>query len=213
MDDGRSRVWPVLSIGWNLKGPEWRADMIDSFVKIVEKLIELRRYREDRNRRLFNDTVSLIFKDIEEIHRDYLQMFSACEMSLEENESLSKIVKDFRKARLKYEPTRRRILIILAELAGKTELAQFQWLFFHMHSYFSKADSSVTVMAPMPSGFTRSSRHLTFMERTLQYARWAVDSSAYRRDIIFSTREWRKRLESDWHQVCESYAKAFTKSL
>ncbi len=49
--------------------------MLDALVKIIDRLIELAKYREERFRRIFDKLIEPTYEDLTIIHSDYLEMF------------------------------------------------------------------------------------------------------------------------------------------
>jgi hypothetical protein len=49
--------------------------MIDAFSKVIDRLIQLVEYRDKRLRRVFDEVLTPIFKDLESIHNDYDSIF------------------------------------------------------------------------------------------------------------------------------------------
>jgi hypothetical protein len=49
--------------------------MFDALVKIIDRLIELAKYREERFRRIFDKLIEPTYEDLKIIHSDYLEMF------------------------------------------------------------------------------------------------------------------------------------------
>jgi hypothetical protein len=49
--------------------------VLDALVKIIDRLIELAKYREERFRRIFDKLIEPTYEDLKIIHSDYLEMF------------------------------------------------------------------------------------------------------------------------------------------
>ena len=88
--------------------------MIDGLVKIVDRLIELVKYREEKSRRIFEKLIEPVFNDLVVIHKDYLAMFvevsslipSDGDGTKKQKKKLSEALRYLSKKRIEFETTR-----------------------------------------------------------------------------------------------------------
>jgi|LGVF01.1.fsa_nt_gb hypothetical protein len=58
--------------------------MLDLLLKLIDKLVELLKEREAANRRMFEDHIEPIYKDVQTIVDDYRQVLSSVMQQLED---------------------------------------------------------------------------------------------------------------------------------
>src|SRR5688572_2057140 len=74
--------------------------MIDSLVKVAEKLVELGRLRDQRREHRFNAVVKPMFEALHEVHKDYLDLLQTAREAVASNTALADVLKVIEKRRL-----------------------------------------------------------------------------------------------------------------
>jgi hypothetical protein len=97
--------------------------MIDTLIQILDRLIQLLRVRGKRRARRFQELWEPTFRELRDVHGDYLAMFQACKQNLvriKNNESdgvpvrgLEEIASELRRRRLEFEPVRRQLIALI----------------------------------------------------------------------------------------------------
>ncbi|RKI50936.1 hypothetical protein D7X55_35115 [Corallococcus sp. AB049A] len=101
--------------------------MIDLLLKLIDRLIQLKQYKTQRLERVFRSIIEPTYKELAEIHRDYLQMFeelgrqlpSPLEMNDEAGKrQLLRTAEQLRQRRILFEPVREKVSALKRELFG-----------------------------------------------------------------------------------------------
>ena len=183
--------------------------MFDGLVRIVDRLIELRKYREERNLRLFNSSVKKIYEDMREVHADYLVIFKSCEDALNKNTPLREIADTITSERLRYEPTRVQIKAMLWELVDKPELASYKELLTGLISYFSLIEGLTRPGTP-------SAALLDLLEAAESNSLGDIEGqfNEKKQETVRKTVSAHLQLLRDrWNELSRLYAKAYSKAL
>jgi hypothetical protein len=136
--------------------------MIDSLVKVAEKLVELLKYRKQLREEQFAKSIDMVFQELKNVHQDYLKLFSNCAQALREKEDLSQIADSLFANRLEHEAMRRSIRALAESLAQNKTLKKFQPFFMEVNNYFQSGT--------FPND-TRSSALLNELERCVRERR------------------------------------------
>jgi hypothetical protein len=91
--------------------------MIDSSVKLLDKLVQFLNYRRASKEFAFVQLVVPTYENLKAIHEDYLQMFEWCKNELKKGTDIYVIADHLMKERLEQEALRQSILITRTELA------------------------------------------------------------------------------------------------
>jgi len=134
--------------------------MVDTFVKLIEKLTELAKYRKDLKDKSFDVLITQVFKDIKIIHTDYLKIFETCRIELSKNAELTEIAGKFMKDRIENEALRRNIIQSVEVFFKNEKLKKYTQFFWSVTSYFSRAE--------IHGRDTRSSMFLMDLERCIK---------------------------------------------
>jgi hypothetical protein len=97
--------------------------MIDTLIQVLDRLIQLLRVRGKRRVRRFQEIWEPTFRELREVHGDYLAMFQTCKQDLVRimrSESdvprvrgLEEIANELRRRRLEFEPVRRQLIALI----------------------------------------------------------------------------------------------------
>ena len=100
--------------------------MLSALLSIIDRLIKLREYRNERVQKVFDKVLEPIFNDLLLVHRDYIQMFQKAGELLPEraygpakfNHSLREAADYLRKQRIEFEPARVQLRTMVREIRG-----------------------------------------------------------------------------------------------
>ena len=111
--------------------------MIDSLVKLTEKIVELLKYRQTRKKLLFDEFAKPLYDQIAIVHQDYLSMLGKVKTALETGESLASICTTFSPDRSEKEAQRRAVRPLTNALLLDNKFAEFQPFLEAVDHYFS----------------------------------------------------------------------------
>jgi hypothetical protein len=190
-----------------------RVAVIDTFVKVVEKLIELATYREQRDQRIFKDLVTKLFDDMQIVHTDYLQMLEECARELMREKPLTHLAETLSRHRLQHEALRRRLQETARVLEGSKQLPRYREFFQWFSFYFSVREMSgahTTSLSSIILGRVEDAiqhgRSMSDQEVGIEPAELNWELFALVHDYLENTRRY-------WQRLCESYAKLLNSSL
>ena len=173
--------------------------MIDTLVKVTEKLAELLKYRSERHRRSFAELVEPIYAEMVRVHQDYLNLLGSTLSALEERRDLRQVAAELTEARRKQEATRRAASDMANELATMEVLKEYQVFFLAVGDYF--------LQAPLV-GSTTPSTWLLFMLRQLAGRKVEtlveVDMPT-EEDFVRAVESLRECLQECWSSIVKTY--------
>ena len=178
--------------------------MLDSALKVINKLIQLLQIRELRRKERFDKFVQPLFSDLSTIHDNYQKFLGNVVIRLKNNpKSIVKIVNSLRKHREDYSHLRHTTRIISKEFAKKFEDDPISEFIFAVSNYFPDGDlktdpSASTQILELFSGWDGG------RELMNQHGETVKDPIQY----FISTIETHLMLQNyNWKTVCERYAK------
>ncbi len=185
--------------------------MIDLIIRLIEKLLELLKHRNQFRNKQFAESIDCVFQDLKVIHQDYLQMFTTCLGQLRVEKELSEVTNSLLLNRLEHEAMRRSVSSLADSLAQNKKLEEFEHFFIEVRNYFSSNGSFPTD--------TRSSILLGEIERCVREQQFGEFVSSE-----FSEEEIRQFLSqlvqsmlsdirSSWLKLSNLYAKAASGNL
>ena len=100
--------------------------MLSAFLSIIDRLIKLKEYRDQRVQKVFDKVLEPIFNDLLLVHRDYIQMFVKVQGLLPArnyapqkfNSSLREAADYLRQRRIEFEPARVQLRAMIREIKG-----------------------------------------------------------------------------------------------
>jgi hypothetical protein len=104
---------------------------IDLLLRLIDRVIDLKKYRTERLHKTYQDVLDPLFKDLMSVHGNYIRMFEEVLEELEaipdpESEEgkkrLLEIAESLRKRRLEFEPVREKLAAITRELGGSLHI-------------------------------------------------------------------------------------------
>ena len=98
----------ILSVGVEI--------MVSELIAIVDRLLQLVQYRQNRMRTLFEKIVEPAFADMLLIHRDYIAAFEHLIAEVLKRESPVQIREEIERRRIEFEPVRERVAALAHEL-------------------------------------------------------------------------------------------------
>src|ERR1039457_1661903 len=183
--------------------------MLDSVVKVAEKITELLNYRAKRRTQRFDKLIEPLFLALKKVHQDYLSVFETAKRQLASDCSLNEIADSLEVRRLA-EETERRTLLQQAETFLTSEShADCQSFFNAMVEYFRKT--------PFSGGSTPSNAFLHTLKGAARKQSIIQSNTLSERD---SREELSKEIEralsmlrQNWERVSSEYAKALASSV
>src|SRR5207247_9712245 len=87
-----------------------RLPILDSVVKLTEKITELLKYRAERRKLRFEHLIAPMYLALKKVHQDYLSVFETAKFELASDRSLSTIADSLEVRRRAEEAERRAVL-------------------------------------------------------------------------------------------------------
>ncbi len=101
--------------------------MIELLLKLIDRLIDLKKYRAERMDKTLHEILDPIFNDLMSVHSNYLRMFEEVQEKLaaipdltteDGKKKLREIAESLRRQRLEFEPVREKLAALTRELGG-----------------------------------------------------------------------------------------------
>lgn len=101
--------------------------MLNGLLSILDRLIKIKEYRDQRLRRIHDELLEPAFNDLLLIHRDYIQMFESVREMLPKGRNVDKSDFDLkvkcaaeylRQKRIEFEPVRIKLRLMMSRLGG-----------------------------------------------------------------------------------------------
>ena len=184
--------------------------MIESLVRIVEKLTDLAEYREQKRLREFDEAVRDLYTDVQTVHTDYMRMLEHCLAQLRRGEPLEMIGDVLTEERVTHEALRQKIRSIVD--AYRDDSSWRYWNFYRLiGNYFM-------IGYVRPGSSALLSLRDEIVEATLE-ARRLEESSVRTADHIateqlmsFLSNEAIARLRKSWIELSAEYARLLKES-
>jgi hypothetical protein len=104
--------------------------MIELLLKLIDRIIDLKKYETERIEKTFREVLDPLFGDLMNVHRDYLSMFIDVQRQLEvqdvgiaeDRQRLHAAAETLRVNRLQFEPVRQKLTALSRELANRKGL-------------------------------------------------------------------------------------------
>jgi len=115
--------------------------MIDAFLRILDRLIELRRYKSARLQKQYEVIVKPTVADLERVHTDYLRMFIDARQQLSDGSAtLAQTIEMLESRRNQFAPVRQKLLAPRPELLAVGSLPLIREFTGALVSYFPVGD-------------------------------------------------------------------------
>jgi hypothetical protein len=178
--------------------------VLDSVVKLSEKLVELLKYRSERKGRQFSLLIQPLFESLKVVHQDYLRVFENSRTELESGVPLATVATNVQTRRVEEEAERSAIREQAHTLTQDEALADFRPFFEAVVNYFQ------------PGRFLRRSSRSVHWFMQLKAAAKAEgkiqllrgDEPDQRLKLLLANEVQLRLLRKDWDDVCMQYAKA-----
>jgi hypothetical protein len=187
--------------------------MIELLLKLIDRLIDLKKYQAERLHKTFQDILDPLFNDLLSVHGNYIRIFEEVQEQLatipdltsdDGKKRLLEIAESLRQRRLEFEPVREKLAAMTRELGGglygkgpKMKSPEAQEFVAVVLQYFPRAN--------LTTHTSRSSALVEALRGGAAITPTQVDS--YGRglpELVESTiQDCRER----WSAVCGSYAK------
>jgi len=179
--------------------------MIDTFAKLLEKLIEFAKAKKDAETRAFDLLVKPMFSDIKLIHEDYLQLFEECRHDLADGVEFSIVAKRLVVNRLEQEALRRSVLAFAESYAKNPRLSKYADFFRAVARYFICSDrwargTSSSMLLGQLEHWVREESDSKFipMKHSLM-----PDARFF---LIRMTETFLQEIREAWDSICKSFA-------
>lgn len=183
--------------------------MIDALLKIVEKLTELLKARQQLRERQFERLVAPLFKDLQTVHQDYLEMFTACRKALVEGDDLSIVAEHLMAERLVREALRASIRALAESFARIDQLGQFSEFFLKVHSYFLPSE---LLTGSVATDLLRQMDEWIEQEQRAAFMPTGVDLKYARTFLLESVDRTLEHLRRKWQEIASSYAETLVQA-
>jgi hypothetical protein len=193
-----------------LRRSEEATQVIDGFIRVIEKLTELANYREQKRLRQFDDAVRDLYNDLQIVHTDYLRMLEKSLSLLRQGEALETVADILTQERVTHEALREEIRSLVG--AHISDESWTYWNFYQLiGSYFM-----LGYMRPASSAMT-SLRDAIVDAAEAAVVLEAADQSnagltARDRLISFLSRDALPSLRRSWSQLSAEYARLVKES-
>lgn len=186
--------------------------MIELILKLIDRIIDLKKYRDERFRKTFDDILDPLFKDLEAVHGNYIRMFEGVDAQLAaipDLESrpgrirLREIAESLRQQRLEFEPVRVKLA------AMNHELGQLIYGTDPKLDNPSVKEFVASVLRYLPRGnvsgrTTRASALVRALQGALAITPEQIDEEGEDlRELVSSTVE---ECRENWHSVAAAHA-------
>ena len=190
--------------------------MIEVLLKLIDRLIDLKKYQTERLHKTFQEVLDPLFNDLLAVHGNYIRIFEEVQEQLtaipdpgseEGKKKLLEIAETLRRRRLEFEPVREKLTAMTRELGGsvygkgpKLESPEAEEFVAGVIQYFPRAN--------MVANTSRASALVMAIRGGAAITAAQVDR--YGRSlpelVAFHIKDCRDR----WSAVCDSYAKLKT---
>lgn len=180
--------------------------MLDSIVKLTEKITELVQYRSEKRARAFDKLVEPMYESLKLVHKDYLSIFETTKKELASGVRLTDVADSLSSRRLTEEAERRAILQHAETLTDDKALSAWQTFFTEVMRYFYRT--------PFSKGSTPSNMLLHRLqdaqETLLRPSRHTSDA---RDNLLWAIDMTIEQLRENWERVSCEHAKSLASSL
>jgi hypothetical protein len=114
--------------------------MIDSIVKIADKLTQLLALQKKHKEEKFEVFVQPIFEEMKLVHQDYMSMFNGCRAMLLTNEPVSSVLERLMSDRVEKIEPRSRVISLSESFLASRELSTYSDFYESIQDYFTSTD-------------------------------------------------------------------------
>lgn len=184
--------------------------MIDSVVKLAEKIAEWAKYRNERSHVRFKRLIEPTFEAMKAVHADYLSFLEECLQALRAGDSISSVADTLERRRLEQESERRAIEHQAEIIREDKDFSEFHDFFYDVEHYLH--------LSPFANG-TASSILRHVLHAAINAESSVAHSSAQRankagRDAVIKQFESAlTHLRHHWADVARAYAECLKKAV
>lgn len=162
--------------------------MLDLFLKLIDRLLELRHVEERREAKTFEALVQPAFAELTRIHQAYLDAFTSCLAVLARPDSTTaEVARDLLAEANRCEASRRRVVVLADELSTRCEHEPMRQFFQCVRRYFSRSDVRFT----------------THFSETM-----ALADSGSKPVVEDAMKATLAHIRTHWDEVCRAYSEA-----
>ena len=180
--------------------------MIETTLGIIDRLISLAKYREERLKNKYRELVKPIFDDLMLVHLDYLKLFEhvvARIRACTDQTQLEDTIEFLRQGRLEFEPVRTKLKALSDHIHSHSSGSpyDFDMFIYSIKRYFRRGS--------FPATSSRASWIVARLDASAE--RWKIISDEISFEELQALREDVEggllELRQDWSGVCETYAR------
>jgi hypothetical protein len=178
--------------------------MLDSIIKLSEKIVELANYRANQRKMRFDQIVNPMYAVMKEVHKDYLQIFQKARSDISSGIPIANVAKELEIRRLDEEAERRAILRqaeTMLVLEGLEDLRPFLGAVkdYFEKTPFSRKGTPSNTFVQILFGITKTNaEYLASEEKQNELVEYL------QRSLVDVTESLRR----NWERVSEEYAKS-----
>lgn len=193
--------------------------MVESFVAIIDRLIQLKQHRDENLQRIFEKLIEPTFNETLLIHKNYVEMFEEvlAIMGIEEGKddhlrsgevSQTQAIaaaQRLRERRIEFEPVRRKLASLATEMDGAHMTHALSMFVTAFQTYFptGKAVGAGTESRMLLQGLDHWINNSPDPEPA---GDWLNGSRPAASAVVSSVRLTLNRLRTRWALLCEAYA-------
>lgn len=179
--------------------------MLDSVIKLIEKISEFLNYRAERQKSRFKELIEPMYEALKAVHKDYLLIFENCKKELESGQNVKSIADALVFRRIEAETERRAILQQADTLMSIENIDDYKRFFSAVVNYFSRTPFSG---AGTPSNLLRRA-----ISRAAEIRADDPLLGRSNEELLRSTEMILSLLRSNWEFLSAEYAKALARSI
>lgn len=185
--------------------------MIDSLVKLAEKIGEWAKYRNERKEVRFKRLVEPSFEAMKAVHSDYLSFLEECLRAMKRGDPLKSVYETILVRRVEEEAERRAIQHQASTIYHDKSFAEFHNFYYEVEHYFELGPFGVGTASSILSSRLR---HAAEAESSVIVSpSRRAPAEATREDLIQSFEGILEFLRERWNQVAAAYAGCLNKSI
>ncbi len=178
--------------------------MIDTLLQLLDRVIQLSKYRKSKVRTVFHELVQPLFEELLIVHANYIEMFEEATACLEDylgpnsEQTVREVIDRLKQRRIEYEPVRTKLDAMAgAFFSASSELEQFGTALFY---YFPKGYLSYNVRHHSTTFRVIEQLELLISKQKEEPLRLCMEALEIVDVALMAKRE-------QWARVCEQYAK------
>lgn len=177
--------------------------IINDLLSVIDRLLKLKRLRQQTAKNLFADIIAPIFDDLATIQEDYLGILSTTAASLRQpGKTVKEVAKQLRQDRLRFEPVRIKTRAVSEQLKHLDHYPQIQEFVHCVIVYLPRGE----LFGENPSAATGIIDALDHWDPSDEFVLYGmpVDPRARLTELVDTTITWQRKT---WNDLCESFGR------